>query len=204
MRSQHKSASATLFEIAEAQQGYFTAKQAVTAGYLLGSQAHHVKSGNWVRVERGVYRLARFPQSPEEQLVIYSLWTRNRAGKPEGVFSHQTALSIHELSDVNSAKLHMIVPPTFRRSAKVPKLLVLHYASLDEKDIEQRQGFGVTRPMRAIADLAASESVSHDILEQALNDARQRGLITVREISEARRHAQFPKWFDNLLVENKR
>jgi predicted transcriptional regulator of viral defense system len=204
MRSQRKSSSVALFEIAEAQQGYFTAKQAVTAGYLLGSQAHHVKAGNWVRVERGVYRLARFPQSPEEQLVIYSLWTRNRAGEPEGVFSHQTALSIHELSDVNPAKLHMIVPPTFRRSAKVPKLLVLHYASINDKDIEQRQGFGVTRPMRAIADLAASESVSRDIIEQALTEGQQRGLITVREIAEVRHLAQIPKWFDNLLVENKR
>ena len=150
MRSQAKTVSDALFEIAEGQQGYFTAKQAADAGYQLGSQAHHVKSGNWVRVERGIYRLARFPQSSEEQLVIYTLWSRNRAGKPEGVYSHQTALSIHELSDVNPAKLHMTVPSAFRRSAKVPKILMLHRASLNEKDVEQRQGFAVTRPLRAI------------------------------------------------------
>jgi hypothetical protein len=71
MRSQAKTASDTLFQIAEEQQGYFTAMQAADAGYKLGSQAHHVKSENWVRVERGIYRLARFPQSFEEQLVIY-------------------------------------------------------------------------------------------------------------------------------------
>jgi predicted transcriptional regulator of viral defense system len=84
----------------------FTTKQAGDAGYQPGSQAHHVKSGNWVRAERGIYRLTRFPQSSEEQLVIYALWSRNRAGEPEGVYSHQTALSIHELSDLNPAKLH--------------------------------------------------------------------------------------------------
>lgn len=192
-----------LFDIAERQQGYFTARQAVNAGYLPGSQAHHVKAGNWLRVERGIYRLARFPQSPEEQFVIYSLWTRDCSGEPQGVYSHQTALSIHELSDVNPAKLHMTVPPSFRRSAKVPKLLVLHHASLNEKDVEQRQGFAVTRPLRAIADLAAAESVSHDIVEQALTEGRQRGLITVREMSELRRQGQSPKWFDELLAENK-
>ncbi len=71
MRSRAKDVSAALFAMAEGQQGYFTAKQAAEAGYQLGSQAHHAKSGNWVRVERGIYRLARFPQSAEEQLVRF-------------------------------------------------------------------------------------------------------------------------------------
>jgi len=204
MRSQAKTVSDALFEIAEGQQGYFTAKQAADAGYQLGSQAHHVKSGNWVRVERGIYRLARFPQSSEEQLVIYTLWSRNRAGEPEGVYSHQTALSIHELSDVNPAKLHMTVPSAFRRNAKVPRILVLHRASLNEKDVEQRQGFAVTRPLRAIADLVAVESVSHDIVEQALAEGRQRGLLSVREVAELRRQENLPKWFDDLLAASKR
>lgn len=196
-----KNIPAALFDSAEGQQGYFTAKQAADAGYQLGSQAHHVKSGNWVRVERGIYRLARFPQSNEEQLVIYRLWSRNRAGVTEGVYSHQTALSIHELSDVNPSKLHMTVPTTFRRNAKIPKILVLHHASLDEKDVMQRHGFAVTRPLRAITDLAVAESVSRDIIEQALREGRQRGLITMREISELRHQRQIPKWFDELLVE---
>lgn len=204
MRGQAKTASDALFEIAEGQQGYFTAKQATDAGYQLGSQAHHAKSGNWVRVERGIYRLARFPQSAEEQLVIYSLWSRNRAGEPEGVYSHQTALSVHELSDVNPAKLHMTVPTVFRRNAKTPKILLLHRASLDGKDIEQRQGFAVTRPLRSIADLAAAESVSRDIVEQALAEARQRGLTPFREVAELRRRASLPKWFDDLLAATKR
>jgi predicted transcriptional regulator of viral defense system len=199
-----KNAFGALFEIAEWQQGYFTAKQASDAGYQLGSQAHHVKSGNWVRVERGIYRLTHFPQSSEEQLVIYALWSRNRAGEPEGVYSHQTALSIHELSDVNPTKLHMTVPTTFRRRAKLPQVLVLHRASLDEKDVEQRQGYAVTRPLRAIAELVAVESVSHDIVEQALAEGRQRGLLSVREVAELRRQENLPKWFDDLLAANKR
>jgi predicted transcriptional regulator of viral defense system len=202
VRSHVKTASDVLFEIVEGQQGYFTAKQAADAGYQLGSQAHHVKSGNWVRVERGIYRLARFPQSAEEQLVIYALWSRNRAGEPEGVYSHQTALSIHELSDVNPAKLHMTVPVSFRRQAKTPKLLVLHWAGLEEKEVEQRQGFAVTRPLRAIADLATTESVSRHIVEQALSEGRQRGIITGREAAELRRPANLPQWFDALLAAN--
>jgi predicted transcriptional regulator of viral defense system len=203
MRSQAKMAFDPLFEIAEQQQGYFTAKQAANAGYQLGSQAHHVKSGNWARVERGIYRLTRFPQSPEEQLVIYSLWSRNRAGEPEGVYSHQTALSIHELSDLNPAKLHMTVPATFRRSAIAPKILVLHHANLDEKDLEQRHGFAVTRPLRSIADLALAESVAQDSIEQALMEGRKRGLIAGQEITELHQRGHLPVWFDKLLVASK-
>ena len=204
MSGRAKNVPAVLFECAEGQQGYFTAKQAANSGYQPGSQAHHVKSGNWVRVERGIYRLARFPQSNEEQLVIYHLWSRNRAGTPEGVYSHQTALSIHELSDVYPAKLHLTVPTRFRRNAKTPKILVLHRADLEEKDIEERHGFSVTRPIRAIADLAAAESVSHDIIEQVLAEGRQRGLITARDISELREQGQIPQWLDELLRKNLR
>src|SRR3984957_9164508 len=134
MRSHAKTVPDALFGVAEGQQGYFTAKQAAVAGYQLGSQAHHAKSGNWLRVERGIYRLAHFPQSSEEQLVIYALWSRNRAGETEGVYSHQTALSIHELSDANPARLHMTVPASFRRRAKAPEILALHRATLGEKD----------------------------------------------------------------------
>ncbi len=202
MSSAAKTAADVLFAIAEGQQGYFTSKQATDAGYQLGSQAHHVKSGNWTRVERGIYRLTRFPQSSEEQLVIYALWSRNRAGEPEGVYSHETALSIHELSDLNPTKLHMTVPAAFRRTAKTPNVLVLHRSDLNKKDVELQQGFAVTRPLRSIADLAAAESTSRDIVEQALIEGRRRGVITARELSELGRNAPLPRWFNELLAGN--
>jgi len=199
VQNRPNSAADALFEIADEQQGYFTAKQAADAGYLLGSQAHHVKAGNWVRVHRGIYRLARFPEAADEQLVLYSLWSRNRAGEPLGVYSHQTELSIYELSDINPSKLHMTVPVAFRRSATVPKVLVLHYATLEKNDLEQRHGFVVTRPLRAVADLAATETTSRDVVAQALAEGRSRGLVTAREIAELLRRGGHAGWFDRLL-----
>jgi hypothetical protein len=67
MHGSGKTVSDAPFEIAEEQQGYFTTKQATDTGYQLGSQANHVKAGNWIRVERGIYRLSRFPQSVENR-----------------------------------------------------------------------------------------------------------------------------------------
>ena len=134
--------------------------------------------------------------------MIYALWSRNRAGEPEGVYSHQTALSIHELSDLNPAKLHMTVPTAFRRTAKTPNVLVLHRSDFHEKDVESRQGFAVTRPLRSIADLATAESTSRDIVKQALIEGRRRGVITAREISVLGRNPHFPLWFKELLAAN--
>ena len=54
--------------------------------------------------------------------------------------------------------------------------------------------------VRAIADLAMAESVTRDTVEQALQEGRQRGLITAREISELRQQGQIPKWLDALLA----
>lgn len=177
-----KNRESRLYAVAETQQGYFTTKQALAAGYVARTHFYHVGTGAWVREYRGIYRMARFPASPEGQYVLGSLWSRNRREIPQGVFSHQTALSIHELSDVMPAKLHMTVPPGFRRNAALPKILLLHRADLSTRDIEQRQGYRVVRPLRAIVDLLKDGSEPRDRLRQALRQAMARGLITRTEI----------------------
>lgn len=173
---------ARLYAVAQAQQGYFTTKQALAAGYVFRTHHYHVGTGAWIREHRSLYRLARFPASPEGQYVLWSLWSRNRQEIPQGVFSHQTALSIHELSDVMPAKLHLTVPPSFRRNSALPKVLALHRAMLLDSDVEQRQGYRLVRPLRAIVDLLHDGTESSDHLRQALSQALTHGLITRTEI----------------------
>ncbi len=167
-----------LYAVAFGQQGFFTTKQALSVGYAARTHCYHVGTGAWIREHCGIYRLARFPVSPEGQYVLWSLWSRNRQEQPQGVFSHQTALSIHELSDLNPAKLHLTVPLKFRRNSTLPSILRLHWADLPDDDIEQRQGFRLVHPLRAIADLLRDGSESNDHLRQALRQAMSRGLIT--------------------------
>lgn len=190
-----------LYEIAEGQQGLFTARQATQLGFKLGSQHHHVKAGNWIREHRGIYRLARFPQGDQKQLVLWHLWSHNQAGDTQGVYSHQTALSIYALSDVMPAKLHMTVPPTFRRNAPIPKVLVLHRAVLKPQDVEIMRGFKVTRPFHSILTMAREAQISQDLLRQALTEGRRRGLIRLSELSEAKGDLSLPSWFTTLMKE---
>src|SRR5712692_8087779 len=141
MAQSYKEAFRRLYEMAETQQGFFTAKQAKAAGFAENTHPYHVQVGNWVREYRGIYRLTLFPPSEHPDLVKWALWSKNRDEVIEGVYSHQTALSLYELSDLNPAKLHMTVPAGFRRNSEIPGILVLHYADLADEDFQTAQGF---------------------------------------------------------------
>jgi predicted transcriptional regulator of viral defense system len=185
MAQSHREAFRRLFEFAEQQQGFFTTKQAKAAGFAENTHPYHVHVGNWIREHRGIYRLALFPTADRPDLVLWALWSRNRNEEVEGVYSHQTALSLYDLSDLNPAKLHMTVPTSFRRSSDIPGILVLHYADLPETDVQTAQGFKFTRPLRTILDLIDSGTVERNFIRQAIRQAVGRGLITRHQIRNA-------------------
>lgn len=84
-----------LYATAELQAGYFTTAQGADAGYSPQLLYKHLKAGRIRRAHRGIYRLVHFPTSDEEHLVECWLWAEQA-----GVFSHETALFCHDLSDV--------------------------------------------------------------------------------------------------------
>src|SRR5665213_3175229 len=170
MAQSHREASRRLFEFAEQQQGFFTTKQAKAAGFAENTHPYHVQARNWIREHRGIYRLASFPRGERPDLMLWSLWSRNRGEAAQGVFSHQTALSLHDLSDVMPAKLHMTVPRSFRRNSEIPRVLVLHLADFLQTDIGAVHGVRVTKPMRTILDLLEHGEVPLATLRQALRE----------------------------------
>jgi predicted transcriptional regulator of viral defense system len=141
-----------LYELAVQQQGFFTAGQAQAAGYSKRLRHHHKTSGNWEEHGWGLYRLSQFPHSKDDDLVRLTLWSRNKAGQPQAVVSHETALRVFELSDVLPEKYHLTVPPGFRKEP--PDDVILHHARLEVRDIQTREGFSVTTPLRTLIDVA--------------------------------------------------
>lgn len=170
-----------LFEIATAQQGYFTARQAISAGYRINNHPYHVNQGNWTREHRGIYRLSNFPNQPDDQYILWSLWSCNRKSEPQGVYSFDTALSIYDVSDVMPAKLHMTVPKKFRRNSEIPPVLVLHREDLNEKDYQAMRGFRVTTPSRTVLDIMAAGQIEDYLIQQAVTEFMHRGFITRKE-----------------------
>jgi predicted transcriptional regulator of viral defense system len=182
MPGPYKEAARRLHEIAQSQQGFFTTKQATRAGFAEKTHSYHVNAGNWIREHRGIYRLADFPASDRPDLMLWYLWSQNRQEVSEGTYSHDTALSLHELSDIMPSKLHMTVPREFRRNSTIPEILVLHRAHLDTSEVQEMHGIRVTRPLRTIVDLLRSGHVDRSQLKLAVDEAIHRGLIGRREI----------------------
>jgi len=193
MAYDHRHAVKRLYEIAEEQQGFFTTKQAKATGFAENTHPYHVQARNWIREHRGIYRLANFPQGERPDLMLWYLWSRNRAEIPQGVYSHQTALSLEDLSDTMPAKLRMTVPLKFRRNSEIPRVLVLHYADIPESDIEIVHGVRVIKPMRTILDLLGEGNMSVLLLRQALREGLRRGIILRGEIAEARKRIRESK-----------
>lgn len=168
-----------LFETAAAQEGLFTTRQAAEAGYSPQLLDHHLHAGRTVRVRRGIYRLVHFPAGEHEDLVAAWLWSEHA-----GVVSHQTALALHNLSDVLPAQIHLTLPEAWRRRRfRVPADVVLHYADVAPDD---RTWFGAvptTSPRRSLNDCAKS-GLSPELLRQAAQQALHRGLVTIPELDD--------------------
>lgn len=155
------------------QAGYFTAAQARQVGYSYQAQKYHVDQGNWVRLDRGLFRLPHWPAESTDSLARWAVWSGGR-----GVVSHESALAVNDLSDANPAKVHLTVPSGFRaRHAHVRT----HVGELPAEDVEHRRGFLVTTPERTLLDVAAS-GASQEIVDAAVSDAVRREATTPRRL----------------------
>jgi predicted transcriptional regulator of viral defense system len=129
--------------------------------------------GNWLRIGRGIFRLAEWVPDLHDDLARWTLWSRGR-----GVVSHETALSVHEIGEFESPQVHLTVPAGFTSRDDA---VHLHFADLPAADIVNRPGFRVTTPLRSLVDVTA-RGVDQDQLARAIAEARQRGLVSIRQL----------------------
>jgi predicted transcriptional regulator of viral defense system len=162
-----------LFALAAMHGGYFTAAQAKQLGYSYQAQAHHVHAGNWLRVDRGLFRLAEWLPGVNDDLIRWTLWSRDRA-----VVSHESALAVHGIGEYEAARVQLTVPRTFTMSDPA---VGLHYAELPDEDIVSATGFRLTTVLRSLVDIAAA-SPDTEQLASAIRDARAVGTLTLRQL----------------------
>jgi predicted transcriptional regulator of viral defense system len=196
MRHPQQNAQA-LYEVAAEQGGYFTAAQAREAGYAYSQQHYHRSRGNWLPIDRGIFRLRDFPPGEREDLIRWSLWSRDQRGIPQAVVSHETALTVHDLSDVMPERVHLTVPRGFRK--RVPAGCVLHFALLAEEEVESRPGYSVTTPLRTLIDVADS-ALSQEHLDVAVKEALERGLVRRSVLGSVRCESAARRRLDRALA----
>lgn len=158
-----------LYHIAEQQAGYFSTRQARAVDLTRPLLSYYTKTGYLQRIQRGIYRLSRFPEMPFADLFVAWL-----AAGPRAVISHESALAVYDLSDVLPSEIHITAPRTASRRGKEMRQ---HTNQLHKSEITQRAGLPVTTIERTLADLAISGLVEEQI-RLAIAQALERGLIT--------------------------
>jgi predicted transcriptional regulator of viral defense system len=166
-----------LFEVAAAQNGFVTTDDARELGATPQVLVDMHRHGLLDRVAHGVYRFPAFPPGPLDELMQATLWPRRL-----GVISHDSALDLWDLCDVNPAKIHVTVPKAARIRRKAPSLYEVHVRDLDASDVARFEGIPVVTPMRAVLD-GLERHLDKRLIGQALDAARRRGLITKRELA---------------------
>jgi predicted transcriptional regulator of viral defense system len=182
-----------LYQIVENQAGYFTAQQAHEAGFSWERLSYYCKTGRFVRIQRGIYRLVQFPGSPYEDLFVAWL----RIG-PDSVISHESALYLYKLSDVLPSEVHVIMPRTGSRRREGIRL---HTNHIGPDDVTSREGLPVSSAARTIIDVAAS-GLAEEQIRQAVDDALDQGLINQDQLLSmaSRRGGRAMRIIQKILV----
>jgi predicted transcriptional regulator of viral defense system len=165
-----------LAEVAADQHGYFDLADSRAVGYADNTVAQMARRGRIERVSHALYRIAFLPSGRMGPYMAAVMWPVGI----RGVISHNTALDLWDVGDVNPAKIHITVPRAHRPQREVPPAYEVHREDLDARDVTAIEGVPVVTLGRAIRECAA-EHLAADLLEQAIRHGRDRGLLTGTE-----------------------
>jgi predicted transcriptional regulator of viral defense system len=169
----------TLFERAFDQYGFVTADDARALGVNQQRLVEMERRGTLERVARGLYRFKEIPHGDRDQLMEAALWPR----RTRGVLSHDTGLDLHDLCDINPARIHITVPRGYRINREIPTVYAIHHRDLADDDLAVLEGLPTITPRRAILD-AIETHVDPKLVEQAIDTARRRGLVRGKDLSD--------------------
>lgn len=167
-----------LLEIAHESYGYLTPGTVRAAGIDPLRLQDLARRDLADHVAHGVYRLRLVPPTALDQYMEATLWSQ----RTDGVLSHETALDLHELCDVNPAQIHITVPAGYRTHRNVPALYVLHHRNLDPADATLHEGIRIVTPYRAILD-GIDARLGRRLLDHAIDSAAARGLLDQSQLA---------------------
>lgn len=155
-----------LLAIAQDQYGYVAAHQIQDIRQAVN---HQVKSGYVEQISRGIYRINNYPHHDLGELMVAYLWS-----KQTGVLSHETALYLHDLSNVLPDRIHITLPTTQKNSRRaVPELYRIYYNDVDSDWFDT---LPITSIVQTLIDVACT-GLDTDQLYMAVEQARERGYI---------------------------
>jgi predicted transcriptional regulator of viral defense system len=170
-----------LVETASDHHGYVTTLQAREVGVDPTQLRLLAGRGRLEHVARGVYRVPVLPRSEHDDLAFAVAWARGRA-----VISHESALVLHRLSDVNPSVVHLTAPPDNFPRAKGGGPVRVHRRDLPAADVTMVEGLPVTTVARTIVD-CYELGTDPAQLRLAIRQARQSGELRSAQAEELER-----------------
>jgi predicted transcriptional regulator of viral defense system len=172
-----------LAEIANEQYGFLTPDDAREREIDPINLVRMFQRGHLERRATGVYRLRLTPASSLDAYMEAVLWPGRGV---RGVLSHDTALDLYELSDVNPAKIDVMLPRAHRIRRAVPGEYRIHHEDLADEDVTTFEGIPIVTPARAIRQAAAAH-LGPALIGQAIDHAERDGRLTRRAAETLRR-----------------
>lgn len=171
-----------LVEIANDNHGFITPDDARGAGVDPMNLVRMAERGQLERRGNALYRFPLTPPGPLDAHMEAALWPRG----VDGVISHESALDLYELSDVNPHRIHITVPRAHRIRRKVPAAFRIHHEDLRADDIGRFEGIPVVTPEHAIRQ-AHEAKLGPALLAQAIDHGEQNGRLTLRQARKLRK-----------------
>lgn len=156
-------------DLAFEQHGYITFTDARDIGFDPALLRQWLERGLVERAAHGIYRFPQIPPTEFDRYMLATLWPARR-----GVLSHETALQLHELCDVNPDRIHITLPTGYHPRRKGGEFYVVHHEDLDDEDVTWIEGIRVVTPACAIRQ-AIETGVPPHLVQQAIDSARRRG-----------------------------
>lgn len=158
-------------ERAAERHGYITTRDARALGIDPTQLRLLAARGRLARVGRGAYRVSVLPRGEHDDLAEAVAWSLGR-----GVVSHESALVLYGLSDVNPSRIHLTVPRDNHPRAAGGDLYRLHRRDVPETDVAEVDGIPVTKLQRTILDCLGDRTDPQQ-LRLAIDRGEAEGLI---------------------------
>lgn len=163
-----------LREVALEQYGYVTTAQAAEVGVTKDALSKLAKRGRLDRTAFGVYRVPQIPITPYDRFMLAVLWT----GADEAVLSHETALDLYDVCDINPTTIHLTVAAVRRIKRGGGEGYTLHKQDLNSDQTTWWEGLPTVTLSTAIEQSAKDGTPSY-LLRQAIENGSKVGLLVV-------------------------
>lgn len=157
------------------QRGFVTPADALTLGLDPAQLRVLAHRGQLERRGRGVYRFPEVPIGEHDEYLAAVLLVGHDA-----VVSHDSALALLSLADVNPRRVHVTVDIGARVRRRIDAPVEIHRARLDAAERTLTEGIPVVSAARAVREGLAA-GLDRRLLGQAVENGRREGHLTAAE-----------------------